>query len=129
MRIGRSTNRAGWGLKVIPESREGSRIPPVGPGCVRRPSWRVRRGREAHLNGRGGWNPSQQGWEELGVPHRGREGSRGTPVGPVRAERPFWSAGRGCEGRERSGVSPGGPGVVERPSRKGREELGGPPGV
>ena len=32
------------------------------------------RGWEAHPDGRVVWKPSQQGREELGVPHGGREG-------------------------------------------------------
>ena len=67
---------AGWGMKVIPESREGSRISPVGPGGVGRPSWRVRRGREAHPDGRGIGSPLNRGgrsWESHTGAGRGRE--------------------------------------------------------
>ena len=55
--IGRSTNRAGWGLEVIPESPEGSGTPPGGPGGVGRSSWRFGRGRETHPDGRVGGSP------------------------------------------------------------------------
>ena len=72
-RIGRSTNRAGCGLEVIPESREGSGIPPGGLGGVGRPFWRFRRGRESHT---GAGCPTL----ELGG-----------------VARPSWRAGRGWE--------------------------------
>ena len=42
--------------------------------------------------------------------------------------RPFRRAERGHEGRERLFFLPGGPRGVRRPSRKGREEFGGPAG-
>ena len=55
------------------------------PGGVRSPFQRAGSGLEALLAGREGWEahpdgqmvwkPSQQGQEELGVPHGGREGS------------------------------------------------------
>ena len=46
-------------------------------------------------------------------------GGAGSPtLGLGGVERPFWSAGRGCEGWERSIVFSGGPGVVVRPSRR-----------
>ena len=54
-------------------------------------------------------------------------GRFGRPLGgPEGVRRPFQRAREGWEGWERSGGPPGGPGEVERPSRKGREELGGP---
>ena len=50
--------------------REG---PPAGPDGVGRPSWRVERGWEAHLDSQGVWKPPHNGQEEMAVPHGGRE--------------------------------------------------------
>ena len=124
---------------------------------VRRPSRRVKKHWEAHLEGsEGSGGPHQRvwrGWQALLNGRDRREGWERSGVllqGPgvvrilsQRAGRPFWRAGmvervrRGVEvllkGREGSGSPFERPGDVGRPSRrsvKGQESLlGGPGGV
>ena len=72
----------------------------------------------------GGWEFLPDGREGLGGPPGGSGGPSGELGGVGRS---FWRAGRGREGRKGLGVSLEGPVGVMRPSRKGQEELGGPP--
>ena len=76
----------------------------------------VGRGREAHPDGRWVWKPSQQGWEESGVPHWGKEGSRGPTGGPVGVRGPSGELGEGARAGKGREFLP-----------KGWEGLGGPP--
>ena len=121
---------------VPPGGPGGLGRPPIGPDGVWRSSQRAGKGPESLLEGRavsgglpgglgevgrsirmaGGWKPSQQGWEESGVPHWGREGSRGPPGGPVGVRGPSGELG---------GVASAGKGREFLP--EGREGLGGPP--
>lgn len=59
----------------LPEGQEGRKSNTGWSGVVRRHSRRHRRGWKAHPDGCRGWKPSEKGWEELGVPPSGREGS------------------------------------------------------
>ena len=128
-RVGKTFRKAGRGQEesdflkegqdnwqALQDGREGSRVPPAGPGGVGRPSWNAGKGCEALLLGREGSVGPTGGWKGLGGPLVG--------LGWVR--RPTWWDGCGWKSLPESwGDWEGREGL--RGPHRGREALGSPP--